>query len=497
MTEAVEASKAGWRASDETRASMNAQVLDARQSAKLVRKIDLHLIPFLFFLYLVQYLDKNSLNFASVFGLQKSLGLSSSEYSWLSSIFYFGYLVFQYPGNYLMQRYPTAKVLSITTLLWGVCLLSTPGCKNFAGIAVNRFFLGIFEAPVNPGFVLMMSMWYTTREQPWRLVMYYSTNGLATMFGGLLGYAIGHINGALPQWAYIFLIFGAISFLLGIATYIWMPDAPSTAWFLTPEERIAAAERLVQYNQAGVKNSHFKRSQLMQAIFDPKSWILFVMAIAAQIPNSALTSFGSLIIKQLGYDTLQTQYLQIPGGFIQFAALLLGGFVCSRVPNLRCATMVVANSICILGAALLVALPQRMQWARLVAYWLCYCQGLGFSISLTMISSNVNGYTKKQVTAALLFVGYCIGNIASPQFFTPSDEYHSAYVAMLTGYTIKLVMVFILYAYMRIENKRRDRAAAAAAATEGVHEKRPSTTSSVETDDDMTEVDNKAFRYTL
>ena len=73
--------------------------------------------------------------------------------------------------------------------------------------------------------------------------------------------------------------------------------------------------------------------------------------------------------------------------------------------------MIVANVICIAGAAMLVGLPTSNKWGRLVALWLCYFQGLGFSMSLTMISSNVAGYTKKQLTGAILFTGYCVGNI--------------------------------------------------------------------------------------
>ena len=73
--------------------------------------------------------------------------------------------------------------------------------------------------------------------------------------------------------------------------------------------------------------------------------------------------------------------------------------------------MIVANVICIIGAAMLVGLPTDNKWGRLVALWLCYFQGLGFSMSLTMISSNIAGYTKKQLTGAILFTGYCVGNI--------------------------------------------------------------------------------------
>jgi hypothetical protein len=107
-----------------------------------------------------------------------------------------------------------------------------------------------------------------------------------------------------------------------------------------------------------VKNHHFRRYQAIQCAQDPKTWILFVMAIGAQVPNSALTSFASIIINSFGFDTLGTQYFQIPGGAVQAVTVLLGGYVCSRFPQLRCITMMVGNTVCIVGAALLVGLPQ-------------------------------------------------------------------------------------------------------------------------------------------
>ena len=82
-----------------------------------------------------------------------------------------------------------------------------------------------------------------------------------------------------------------------------------------------------------------------------------VLAVAAQVPNAAITSFTSIIINSFGFDTLGSQYLQIPGGAVQFLALIIGGWVCTKWPQTRCITMIVANTICIIGAALLVGLP--------------------------------------------------------------------------------------------------------------------------------------------
>ncbi|ESZ96313.1 putative MFS transporter [Sclerotinia borealis F-4128] len=451
--------------------------VDPEEAKRVLRKIDMRLMPILFFTYMLQYLDKNSINFSSV------------------SIFYFGYLFFQFPSGYVLQRLPIGKVLSLTTIAWGVILITTPACVSFGGIATNRFLLGAVEATVNPGFVLLMSMWYTAAEQPLRLEIYYCTNGIATMFGGLIGYAIGNITSGLPKWMYVFLIFGALSITWGIISFITLPDLPSTATFLTPHERLIAINRVAS-NRQGVKNRHFQTYQAWQTFQDPKTWILFVMAVGAQVPNSALTSFTSIIVGTFGFDTLGTQYLQIPGGAVQFLALMAGGYICTKFPrNSRCITMIVANTICILGAGLLVGLPSSNKWGRLVALWLCYFQGLGFSMSLTMVSSNIAGYTKKQLTAAVLFTGYCVGNIIGPQTFINSEApgYHSAYIAMLVGYSVKLAMVVVLYIYMYTSNKKRD-AEQAARGEASEEEEREAVEKGMK---DMTEIDNRGFRYIL
>lgn len=91
---------------------------------------------------------------------------------------------------------------------------------------------------------------------------------------------------------YIFLIFGAISLAWAVVFLFFMPDIPSKARFLGAEEKIVAVER-VAVNRQGVKNHHFKKYQMWQTFRDPKTWILFVMSIAAQIPNAAQSSVRS------------------------------------------------------------------------------------------------------------------------------------------------------------------------------------------------------------
>lgn len=214
--------------------------------------------------------------------------------------------------------------------------------------------------------------------------------------------------------------------------------------------------------------------------------------------------------------------MQIPGSAIQIISLLAAGYLGSRYPNTRCALMLAGNLICVASGAVLVGLQNsgavaaaaddddnnnngasttsHASWGRLVALWLCSVQSVGFSLSLTMVSSNVAGYTKKQTTGAFLFVGYCVGNIIGPQTFVASEapRYRSAYVAILVGYCVKTVMVGVLYVYMWRENRRRDRAAGAAVdAGTGVTARELEREAIEAGMHDMTEIDNKGFRYVL
>ncbi|KAI1338196.1 MFS general substrate transporter [Xylariaceae sp. FL0016] len=475
----------------------DATELDPAEARQVLRRIDWHVLPLLMGTYMLQYLDKSSINFASVFGLKQGTNLHGQEYSWLSSIFYIGYLIAQPVAGVLLQRLPVGKFIGSTAIVWGILTITTPACTNFAGIATNRFLLGCFEAVVNPGFVLVLSMWWRHDEQPMRMVTYYCMNGIAGIFGGLLGYAIGHIRSGLEAWQYIFLIFGSISLTWGVVFLVFMPDLPTTARFLNERQKVVAVER-VAINRQGIKNHHFKTYQMWQCLRDPKTWILFVMSVAAQIPNAANSSFTSIILQTFGFDVLETQYMQMPGNVIQIGSLLASGYISSRFPNMRCIVMFASNLICVGCGIALVTLPSgadgtENKWGRLVALWLCSFTSVGFSMSLTMVSSNVAGYTKKQLTGAILFVGYCI---IGPQTFieTEAPRYTSAYIAILVGYSVKTAMVVVLYVYMWSVNKKRDREAV----VPGSHLTEEQEKEAIEKGmQDVTELDNKGFRYVL
>lgn len=91
-----------------------------------------------------------------------------TEYSWASSVFYFGYLFWSYPSSYLAVRFPLGKYLAVSVVLWGMVLMCHAATKNYTGLMVARFFLGVTESAVAPGFSLLTGMFYKRKEQPSR-----------------------------------------------------------------------------------------------------------------------------------------------------------------------------------------------------------------------------------------------------------------------------------------------------------------------------------------
>ncbi|KAI0739999.1 MFS general substrate transporter [Daedaleopsis nitida] len=468
----------------------------AEENRRIARKIDFYILPMasLCLCQGLSYLDKTALNYGNLYGMKAALHLSGDQFNWFASIFYIGYLVGNYPDSWLLQHYPTGKVLAITTFIWGMIVITTPACTNFAGTVANRLFLGMLEAIVTPGMTILTSIWYSQSEVPFRSLIWYSFNGWAGIFGGLSRTAcIGHVEDPeIALWKYIFLILGGMSIIFAVALWFFFPDSPVDARFLTQEEKVLAVKRVAEA-KVGVKNTKFKWYQIRHALVDPKTWLLFVASIAAQIPNGIVSNFSTIIIKGLGFTTLQSTLLDAASSVFQIGSLLVAGFVCMRFKNMRVITMALGNTTCIIAAACLIYLPDEQKWSRLVAYWFTNFQSVGFSLSLVMISNNVGGFTKKTFTTAVTFIGYCIGNIIGPHFLIDSEapRYITGIKAMFIGYVIKTICHLALGAYMFWSNIKRDREHGPVTSLEdqlkgeeaGMH--------------DLTEMENPYHRYVL
>ncbi|CAG9955317.1 unnamed protein product [Clonostachys rosea f. rosea IK726] len=473
----------------EYREALSIEVSD-KEMRRVRWKLDLTILPMFLITQALQFMDKTSLNYANLFGYQKALGLQGKEFNYLSAMVYAGYFFGQYPCGWLIGRYPAQKVMAISIFLWGLMVIIMTQSRTYSSALAVRFFMGIFEAAVTPGLTLMTGFWYTRREIPLRQCIWYSSLG----WGGIVGSYISMGVSRLPvdmkpeRWELIFYILGGVTCLWAFVIWFLLPDSPSNARFLNHRERLIAVKR-VSANETGIKNKSFDKKQVFKGFLDPKTLLLFTSVFAAAIPNGVVNSFSTVIIRDMGFDTTMTTQLKSVGDAVQIVSLIIGGTIILNVPNSRLITASVANILCTVSAACMAFLPSSNTWGRLVFFWLVNSQSVGFTVSLTTISSNMAGYTHRSLASAVVFTAYCWGNFAGPFVVDPAQAPHftGATIGLLVGYSIKFVCHLLLLVYMFTVNKRRDR-------KYGEADKAASDECGMR---DMTEFENKDFRYVL
>ncbi|ESZ94064.1 hypothetical protein SBOR_5540 [Sclerotinia borealis F-4128] len=422
------------------------QAVDPVEERKLIKKIDMVILPCLAICYTFYYIDKTTLSYAAIFGIKDDLNLEGTKYSWLSSIFYFGWLVWAFPTNYLMQKFPVGKYLAFNIFMWGALLMCQAAARNFIELAILRALSGAAEGCSDSSFMIITSMWYTRREQPIRIGLWYTANGVGIALGGLIGYGIGNIRGSLSSWKYEFLIVGACCCIWGIVLWVFLPDSPVTAKVLSIEEKRMAVERLRE-NQTGVENKTFKWVQVKEWATDYKTYMFFLIGLVANIPNGGISNF------------VVTTLMQIPYGAIIALSILACVFLNDRLPsNNRCLMIVFFMLPNITGAFGLQFLPSTHQVPRLIMYYLTGPYNASFVLLLSVLSANTAGHTKKILTNTTLFVGGCVGNISGPFFYKSSQapKYALGIWSMIVSHLLEVVLILVLRFLLKRENEKRD-----------------------------------------
>jgi len=256
-------------------------------------------------------------------------------------------------------------------------------------------------------------------------------------------------------WQWLMIIPGAITFITSIVFWFGFPDSPTNAWFLTPEERVWAVQR-IKGNQAGVENKHWKRDQFMETFRDPKTWVLAFFAGSANIVNS-LTNQRQLIVNQLGFTPIQTTLLGCVDGAVEILSIWLGVYLASRREIGRGYAAVLMYVPGILGAILVNTLAFHNKVGLLFSYWLCIFAITPFVIFLGWVGSITAGHTKKTTTNAVVLCSYAIGNAAGPLMWKkPYQPRNHVPWAIITACNAAAAVSLLFLRYMLAsENKRR------------------------------------------
>ncbi|GMM47011.1 hypothetical protein DAPK24_035860 [Pichia kluyveri] len=463
--------------------------VSSEEDKKVCRKLDLIVMPLFCFLYMNQFMDKTSISFAAIMGIQKDYHMKNQMYSWTNSGFYLGYLFGSPFAAVILPKVPQIKFVSIVIIIWGLvqCLHCTP--KTYAAFMFLRTFLGFLESFVAPIFIIILNQYYKHEEHFGRTGVFYGFNGMGSIFLSGVSYGL-YKHGedyAIKSYKILFLIIGLMTIVNGFLILIFIPNKPTDAKWLSEREKEVVIER-IRHNNQGYGNKVFKWEQAKEVLIDPRTYLYFLLSLSVAIPNGGISGFGSIIIKSLGFKTDMSLLLKMPSGAIELVGLvalpLISRFIKSRMAIAITYITIILVFICVLAFS-------STKYAELVGFWIFGASPCGIILISSCVTSNTAGFTKKMITTAVMLIGYSAGNVIGPQTFRSSDapKYNKAKAGAVGCYCATILLMAIL-TYINIrENKKRDKAREALGDKYVVPE-------NIEFAD-LTDFENPEFRYRI
>lgn len=281
-------------------------------------KIASRLLPFLFLLYIANYIDRTNISIATL-GMKSDLGMSDRVFGTAFGIFFIGYLALQIPGALLVERWSARRTLALTLITWGLLTTLTALVRTPLQLYGARFLLGAAEAGFFPGVIVYLSHWFVYEDRSKAVARFMSAIPIAFMLGGPIG---GKILGVhwfgITGWRWLFLLEGLPAVVFGIATAFLLPDRPADVRWLTGAERSWLGEHLGAERQSKANVEHVT---VLQALRHGPVVLLMIALFFIYTSGYAVYSWTPTILQRYtGWSTERVGWMVA----LPFAAGLIG-----------------------------------------------------------------------------------------------------------------------------------------------------------------------------
>ncbi|KAI0050670.1 MFS general substrate transporter [Auriscalpium vulgare] len=428
---------------------------------KLMRKVDLRLVPWLALLYLMNFLDRGSIGNARLYGMESDLHITDKQYLIALTVFFFPYSLFEPPSNLALRVLRPSRWLSFIVFIWGIVMTFHGFAHNYGDLIGLRFLLGLAEAGLYPGIVFYLSCWYKRRELGTRVAVFFSSATVAGAFSGLLASAIHNMDGVggKPGWAWIFILEGLATVLVAIASFWVLQDFPDNAEFLTEAESVFIVRRLQDDMQFSAGGEKFKMAYVRQALTDWKTYIAMGIYMGFDGPLFAFSLFTPTILNELGFKATAANLLSVPVYAWACIMTCVIGFLGDRLGQRGYINLALFGTG-LVGYIILIASRNAA-----VSYFAVYLAAASIyptiPNSVAWVSSNVEGsYKRSAVLGMAIGFGNLNGAVTSNVYRSKDKPWYSlghgivlAYIGI--GFFCSLAYMLLL----RRENGLRERGA--------------------------------------
>lgn len=396
------------------------------------RQTALRLLPFLFVLFIVNYLDRTSIAYAAI-GMSRDLGFNDRVFGFGVGVFFIGYLALQIPGALLAERWSARRTIAVSLVAWGSLTALTAFVHTPTQLYFARFLLGLAEGSFFPSVILYLSHWFIQEDRAKAVSSYLAAAPLSLLIGSpIAGWIIGHRWFEVEGWRWLFALEGLPAVLLGVVAFFYLVDWPRDAAWLSDQQRTWITTELEAENpvqRAAVTVAETLRSG--------KVVLLGVVAFLAYFPSyAALFWLPAILKRQTGLsDARVGTFLAIPFG-VAFAAVLLNGWHSDKYLERRWHAAVPVFLLA-LGALGLLVLPQSLPTTLFLFSLLCMEMALlpVFWAIPTEMLSQAAAATAVGVISTIANIAGFFGPVLFGYLHTRTGSLTSGYIMLIASAT--------------------------------------------------------------
>jgi MFS transporter, ACS family, tartrate transporter len=379
----------------------------SRTTTKLRRR----LIPLLFLLYVVAYLDRINIGFAAL-TMNAALGITSAQFGLLLGIFFWGYFTFEIPSNILLHKIGARIWIARILITWGLVAMLNGAVQSVPQLYAGRFLLGVAEAGFFPGIVLYLTYWFPQREQAHVISLFATALPVASILGApVSGFILDHAHwGAISSWRWLLILEGLPAIVCGVLTWFLLPSRPAEAKFLTQDEKNRITAELAREERENIGEHSLSA---LRALTHPRVWHMAAVLFGFDIGLYAMSFYMPQAVKALwtGYSNSAVGILVMIPHLAGLAAMIL----VSRSSDRRLERRYHAAIPLVVGGVALVALGATKSPLLSMVLWSFVAMGVYsfFGPFFSMPSRFLAGFSAASGIALINCVGN-LGGFAGP-----------------------------------------------------------------------------------
>jgi MFS transporter, ACS family, tartrate transporter len=402
------------------------------------RRIALRLLPFLFVLYITNYLDRTSVAYAAI-GMARDLGFNDHVLGMGIGIFFVSYVALQIPGALMVERWSARGMISVTMIVWGSLTALTALVHTPIQLYLARFLLGAAEAGFFPGVIVYLSHWFIQEDRAKATGNFMAAIPLSLIIGSpVAGWILSHNWFMVQGWRWLFFLEGIPAILLGLIAFLFLTDRPSQARWLAPEQRQWISRRLEEE-----KPPNRQSVSLGQALRSRSVLLLAVSAFLQYFTGYSVIFWLPTVLKsQSGFSDLQLGLFGAIPYVVALIAMLFNGWHSDRSHERRWHAAVPL----LIGATGFLCLISLRSSSQMTVLWFSMiCVLMAFLPAFWAIPTEILSESTAAVAVGMINALASVAGFAGPYAF---GYLHTRTGSFTAGFAVLMLCAFAAAIFM-------------------------------------------------